>query len=44
MEFAICSFLFLILFVRILFNLKIINNKRVNVIKEKLKNNNNWNK
>ena len=44
MEFAICSFLFLILFVGILFNLKIINNKRVNVIKEKLKNNNNWNK
>ena len=37
MEFAICSFLFLILFVGILFNLKITNNRRVNEIKEKFK-------
>ena len=44
MEFAICSFLFLILFVGILFNLKITNNKRVNEIKEKYNNNYNWNK
>ena len=43
MEFAIYSFLFLILFLGILFNLKITNNKRVNEIKEKLKNYN-WNK
>ena len=43
MEFAIYSFLFLILFFGILFNLKIANNKRVNEIKEKLKNYN-WNK
>ena len=37
MEFAICSFLFLILFVGILFNLKITNNKRVKEIKENWK-------
>ena len=44
MEFAIYSFLFLILFLGVLFNLKITNNKRVNEIKEKLKKNYYWNK
>ena len=37
MEIAVYSFLFLILFLGVLFNLKITNNKRVNEIKEKLK-------
>ena len=36
MEFAVYSFLFLILFIGVLFNLKITNNKRTNEIKEKL--------
>ena len=44
MEFAIYSFLFLILFLGIIFNLKTTNNKRVEKIKEKLKKNYNWNK
>ena len=44
MEFAVYSFLFLILFLGVLFNLKITNNKRVNEIREKLKKNYNWNK
>ena len=39
MEFAIYCFLFLILFLGVLFNLKITNNKRINEIKEKLKKN-----
>ena len=39
MEFAIYSFLFFILFLGILFNLKITNNKRVNEIKKGLKRN-----
>ena len=44
MEFAVYSFLFLILFLGVLFNLKITNNKKVNEIREKLKKNYNWNK
>jgi hypothetical protein len=44
MEFAIYSFLFFILFLGILFNLKITNNKRVKEIKERLSKNYNWNK
>ncbi len=44
MEFAIYSFLFFVLFLGILFNLKITNNKRVNEIKERLSKNYNWNK
>ena len=39
MEFAVYSFLFLILFLGVLFNLKITNTKRVNEITEKLKKN-----
>ena len=41
MEFAVYSFLFLILFLGVLFNLKITNNKRIIEIKEKLKKNTN---
>ena len=41
MEFAIYSFLFLILFLGVLFNLKITNSKRVNEIRNKLKKNSN---
>ena len=37
MEFAVYSFLFLILFLGVLFNLKITNTKRVIEIKEKIK-------
>ncbi len=37
MEVAIYSFLFLILFLGVLFNLKITNNKRINQTKEKFK-------
>ena len=44
MEIAIYSFLFFVLFLGILFNLKITNNKRVNEIKERLRKNYNWNK
>ncbi len=39
MEFAIYSFLFFILFLGVLFNLKITNTKRINEIKNKLKEN-----
>ena len=41
MEFAVYSFLFLILFLGVIFNLKITNNKRIIEIKEKLKKNTN---
>ena len=44
MEIAVYSFLFLILFVGVIFNLKITNTKRVIEIKEKLKKNYNLNK
>ena len=37
MEFAIYIFLFLILFLGVLFNLKITNTKRINEIREKFK-------
>ena len=44
MEIAVYSFLFLILFLGVLFNLQITNTKRVIEIREKLKKNYNLNK
>ena len=44
MEFAVYSFLFIILFLGVLFNLKITNTKRVIEIREKIKKNYKWNK
>ena len=44
MEIAVYSFLFLILFLGVLFNLKITNTKKVIEIREKLKKNYYWNK
>ena len=41
MEIAIYSFLFLILFLGVLFNLKITNTKRINEIRNQLKKNQN---
>lgn len=39
MELAIYSFLFIVLFLGVIFNLKITNSKRVNEIRNKLKKN-----
>ena len=44
MEFAVYGFLFLILFLGVIFNLKITNTKRVKEIREILKNDYKWNK